>query len=76
MNLECLFYGLNATVFGVFVSVWILYILHIRMVEAFPFEIPLLNIIICIIALYTVIYLALNKAKKKIDKDKIMTITK
>ncbi|MCI8621945.1 MAG: ABC transporter permease [Clostridia bacterium] len=78
MNLECLFYGINAVIFGVFISIWILYVLYIRMVETslLAFEIPILNIIICIIALYLLIYLALNKAKKQIDKDEIIEITK
>lgn len=66
--LEGIFYGMDSIFFGVAISVFLLFIMHMRIVNTlqYKFTIPLINILICIIAIYIIIFTAIIYAKNKI----------
>lgn len=74
MIIEGIFYGLDALFYGIGISLIILFYVYMGVMNTRidAFEIPWLNIAICAIIIYTVIYAAINHAKKKIQKENII----
>lgn len=72
--LEGIFYGLDSIIFGILISIGLLYILYIAMINSklYLFSVPIINILICIIISYIIIFLAIFIAKKKINKQNII----
>lgn len=75
--LEGILYAIDSLIFGISISVGILYIYYIIQTykpKSIPtlFHIPWLNILICLLLVYTVIFLAIRNAKKKIKESNII----
>ncbi len=75
MRLEGIFYGLDSIFYGIVISLAILFVIYPRMgidMMIYPFTIPWLNIGICIVAVYAVIFVSMRSAKKKIANKNII----
>ena len=75
MRLEGIFYGLDSIFYGVLISLAILLVTYPRMdidMMIYPFTIPWLNIGICIVAVYAIIFVSMRSAKKKIANKNII----
>ena len=72
--LEMIFYGLDAIIYGILISLIILYVMYIALVEIdiYAFYIPIGNMLLCIAIAYTVIFLSFLCAKRKIKKQNII----
>jgi len=72
--LETIFYGLDAIIYGILISLIILYVMYIALIKTsmFAFYVPIGNIILCIAISYVVIFLATVFAKGKIRKQNII----
>ncbi len=72
--LECIFYGIDSIIYGVLISMVILYVMYIAMVdtEIYIFDIHLKQIAICIIITYFTIFSAMYIAKKKVSNGNII----
>ena len=73
-TLEGIFYGLDSIIYGVLISLVILYIMYMVMIETniYMFKIPWLNIGISALVMYVVIFMAMSFAKRKIKKQNII----
>lgn len=78
ISLEGLFYGLKAIILGIFIGIFILYLifLNTRQSTLEIFNIPLMRIAITLIVIYFVIFIAIYKGKKKIKIDNIVETIK
>lgn len=76
--LEMIFYGLDAIIYGILISLLILYVMYIALVEIeiYAFYVPIGNMILCIISAYLVIFLATVFAKRKIKKQNIIDVVR
>lgn len=74
MCLEGIFYGIDAIIYGVMISLVILYLMYFRMIDTrfYAFKIPFQNIMICVILIYMIIFIAIKLAKKEIVKQNII----
>ena len=75
MRLEGIFYGLDSIFYGIVISLTILFVTYPRMgidMMIYPFTIPWLNIGICVVAVYAVIFVSMKSAKKKIANKNII----
>ena len=74
MIIEGIFYGLDALFYEIGISLIILFYVYMGAMDTRidAFEIPGLNITICVISIYTVIYVAINHAKRKLQKENII----
>lgn len=72
--LEGLFYGADGLIFGIIISIMVLFIMYIIMVKTkiYRFIIPYSNIIEIIAVTYIVIFLAMKNAKNKIKGKNII----
>lgn len=72
--LEIIFYGLDAIIYGILISLIILYVIYIALIETeiYAFYIPIDNMLLCIAIAYTVIFLSFLCAKGKIRKQNII----
>lgn len=76
LDLECIFYGTKALLYGLPLGILICYLLNNAfsdMIE-FMFKIPWNSIIICVIAIYTVVYLTMIYASRKVKKENIIAV--
>ena len=73
-TLEGIFYGLDSIIYGVLISLVILYIMYMSMIETniYMFKIPWENIGISALVMYVVIFMAMSFAKRKIKKQNII----
>ncbi len=71
---ECVFYGLDAIVYGTLISLVILYIMYLAMIDTklYLFSIPFANILISVMVVYIVIFISMKIAKRKIYKGNII----
>lgn len=69
--LEGIFYGLDSLIFGILISMILIYIIYLFMVdiEFYKLSMPYVNIIISIVAVYIIIFYSIISAKKKLDKE-------
>lgn len=72
--LEGIFYGLNAIIYGVIISLIILYLMYLFMenTKLYLFIIPWKHIIICIATIYLTIFITMINAKNKIKNKNII----
>ncbi|MCI9366360.1 MAG: FtsX-like permease family protein [Clostridia bacterium] len=72
--LEGIFYGLNAIIYGILISCIILYMIYRRNFDIAydKFVLPWLDITICIISIYVVIFMAIYIAKSKVKSGDIV----
>ena len=72
--LEMIFYGLDAIIYGILISLIILYVMYIALVEIamYAFYIPIDNMLLCIAITYIVIFLSFLCAKRKIKRQNII----
>ncbi len=72
--LEMVFYGLDAIIYGILISLVILYIMYIALIETimYNFYIPIENMILCIVISYIVIFLSIVFAKRRINNQNII----
>lgn len=72
--LEGIFYGLNALIYGLLIGCTILYIIYRWKIDTnlYEFHLPWLDIIICIVIAYAVIFMAIYTAKSKIRNENIV----
>ena len=72
--LEGFFYGIDSIFLGTMISVFLLFIIHRCLVNTliYKFIIPWSNILICIIAIYIVIFTSIWYAKNKIKNKNII----
>lgn len=74
LNLEGIFYGLKAILIGIAIGIVILYLIYLstKISALETFEIPVIRSIIAIALIYLIIFLAINKGKRKINIDNII----
>ena len=76
LDLECIFYGSKALLYGLPLGILVCYLLNNAfsdMIE-FMFRIPWKSIIICIIAIYAVVYVTMVYASRKVKKENIIDV--
>lgn len=73
-SLEGIFYGLDSIIFGIIISIFILYIMYKIMIETrvYLFEISWVSILGSIIVMYVVIFFAIICARRKIKNKNII----
>ena len=76
LDLECIFYGTKALLFGIPIGVLICYLLNLGFGNMFEFifRIPWLSIVICIIAIYTIVFVTMIYSTKKVRKENIIDV--
>lgn len=76
MNLECLFYGSKALLFGLPIGCVMCYLLSKAFSGEimFMFRIPWSSIAIVIVAVYLIVFMTMKYAKNKIKKDNIVDV--
>ncbi|WP_223703405.1 ABC transporter permease [Sutcliffiella deserti] len=74
INFESIFYGLNALLFGLPISIAIMYLIHRSVVETFEygFSLPLLDILFVVVAIFIIVSSAMLYSISKIKKDNII----
>ena len=74
INLEILFYGINSIFYGLIFSIGALYIMYSYMIETniYAFTLPWKTIAFLIITIYTVIFIAMWNAIRKISNKNII----
>ena len=74
MMLEGIFYGLDSIIYGILISIVVLYIMYTQMIDTrvYPFELPWGMIACCIIFSYIVIFIAMASARRKIKNKNII----
>ncbi len=74
LSYEGIFYGFDSLLYGIIFSLIILYAMYLLLqnTEIYAFQIPWINIMICIAITYLVIFIAMNNAKKKIKRQNII----
>lgn len=73
--LEGIFYGIASMFFGIIISFIILLLSYQKLkinTNLYPFTIPWLNIFICIIIIYSIIFFSIISARKKIKEENII----
>ena len=72
--IEGFFYGINSIFFGTMFSVFLLFMIHMCLVNTviYKFTIPWSNILICIIAIYILIFASIWYAKNKIKNNNMI----
>lgn len=76
LDLECIFYGSKALLYGVPLGILVCYLLNNAfsdMIE-FMFRIPWKSIMICVVAIYTVVYVTMVYASRKVKKENIIDV--
>lgn len=76
LDLECIFYGSKALLYGLPLGILVCYLLNNAfgdMIE-FMFKIPWKSIIICVIAIYLVVYVTMVYASRKVKKENIIDV--
>lgn len=76
LDLECIFYGSKALLYGLPLGILVCYLLNNAfsdMIE-FMFRIPWKSIIICVIAIYLVVYVTMVYASRKVKKENIIDV--
>lgn len=76
LNLECVFYGTKALLYGIPIGVGICYLLNRgfgNLIE-FAFNLPWSSIIISIIAVYAVVFMTMIYSSSKIKKENIIDV--
>lgn len=76
LNLECVFYGTKALLYGISIGVGICYLLNRgfgNLIE-FAFNLPWSSIIISIIAVYAVVFMTMIYSSSKIKKENIIDV--
>ncbi len=74
MLLEAIFYGIDAIVYGVIISIAILYIVYLILINTnlYSFEVPLISIILVIVTVYVSIFVAIVNTRRKLKKKNII----
>ncbi len=72
--LEGLFYGVKGLIIGILFSIWFLFIIYLKMIDAkiYKFSVSYINIIICVAIMYLIIFMAIAIAGKSIKNRNIM----
>lgn len=76
LDLECIFYGTKALLYGLPLGILVCYLLNNAFSDMidFMFKIPWNSIIICIIAIYAVVYVTMVYASRKVKKENIIDV--
>lgn len=76
LNLECLFYGTKALLYGIPIGIFICYLLNQGFSNAitFIFTLPWSSIIISVIAVYIVVFITMIYSSKKVKKENIIDV--
>lgn len=74
MLLEAIFYGIDAIVYGIIISIAILYIVYLTLINTnlYSFEVPLISIILVIVTVYVSIFVAIMNTRRKLKKKNII----
>lgn len=72
--LEGIFYGLDAIIYGVIISITILYVVYLLLINTklYPFEVSYTDIAITIGVVYLTIFIAMTNARRKLKKQNIV----
>ena len=76
LDLECIFYGSKALLYGLPLGILVCYLLNNAfsdMIE-FMFRIPWKSIMICVVAIYLVVYVTMVYASRKVKKENIIDV--
>lgn len=76
LNLECIFYGTKALLYGIPLGILICFLLNLAFgnMISFLFEIPWKSIIISIVAIYFVVFTTMIYASRKVKKENIIDV--
>ncbi|MCI8621938.1 MAG: FtsX-like permease family protein [Clostridia bacterium] len=74
LRLEAIFYGIDSCIYGIIISLVILYLMYISLVETrlYLFKIPLKSILFCIVVTYALIYISIKIGKRKLSNKNII----
>lgn len=74
LDLECVFYGTKALLYGLPIAIFIGYLLNqfFGATATFIFELPWDSILICIISVYLVVFITMLYSSKKVKKENII----
>lgn len=76
LDLECIFYGTKALLFGIPLGTLLCYLLNMSFdnMVSFDFIFPWSSILISIVAVYTIVFITMQYASKKVKKENIMDV--
>lgn len=71
---EGLFYGIESLVYGIAISIGILFLMYILMIDTAynSFNVPWINIIICIVCTYSIVFISIYRARNRIKEKNII----
>lgn len=71
---EGIFYGLDGILYGIVISIFILYVMYLAMLDTkkYAFILPWQNIVASIVVTYSIIFIAIQKAKSKMKGKNII----
>lgn len=78
INYESMFYGIKALIYGLPISLVIMYLIYIALSNsfAFPFAVPWGNVLVVVAAVFTIVGLTMLYATSKIKKENIIDVLK
>jgi len=78
MNFESLFYGIKALLYGIPISIGVMYLIHYSMMNAFNFNfsLPWMDLLYVIIAVFLIVSLAMLYSISKIKQENIIDALK
>jgi putative ABC transport system permease protein len=78
LNYESIFYGLKALLYGIPISILVMYIIHRVLLTSFeyPFTIPLQSLVIAIVSVFVIVGTAMLYSSRKVKKDNIIDALK
>jgi putative ABC transport system permease protein len=78
LNYESIFYGLKSLLYGLPISIGVMYLIHgvLYRVFEYPFTIPLSNLIIVIVSVFIIVGTAMLYSSSKVRKDNIIDALK
>ena len=76
LDLECVFYGTKALLFGIPIGIICCYLLNMAFgnMITFNFNLPWSSIIIAIVAVYIIVFITMMYASKKVKKENIIDV--
>ncbi len=78
LTLEGLFYGLDAVIYGLLISFFIIYLIYKFAIDneynLLPFNVPYISFTLCILVTYFVIFISVSRSKKKLKIENVIDV--
>ncbi|NFE79384.1 FtsX-like permease family protein [Clostridium sporogenes] len=74
INYESIFYGIKALLYGIPISIFIMYLIHETLMEKFSFKftLPWINILLAVVAVFIIVGVAMLYSSSKVKKENII----